>query len=682
MEIVWPGAMLFTQENHRFAHPGYILGHRRPGGLPQTGKGKFNMQSRPVLPLFAIALIALFFSGSVAHANDANKKHHALSLIGDPKYPPDFSHFDYVNPDAPKGGIVRLSAFGSYDSLNPIVFKGVSASGLGLIYETLMADSIEESSTSYGLIAEWVSHPDDFSSVTFKLRDNARWHDGKPISVDDVIFSLEMQKKGNPRVAFYYKNVVKAEETGEREVTFSFDTKNNRELPLIMGQLLVLPKHYWTGKDSEGNTRDLLKTTLEIPLGSGPYKIKSVKAGRSISYERVDDYWAKDLPVTRGQYNFDEIRFEYFRDQTVSFEAFKANQVDYFFESSSKNWATAYDFKAAKDGNVKQMKVPTTTVEGMQGYVFNTRRSKFQDSRVRQAFNLVHDFEWANKNLFYGQYTRLPSFFANSELAATGLPEGQELEILNKVKADIPPEVFTEEYTNPTVRGPREFRTNLRKATRLMREAGWSLKEGVLTNNKTGEAMDIEFLLVSPAFERVVLPFSRNLQRLGVKSRVRVIDSAQYKRRLDNFDFDIVVGSFGQSLSPGNEQRYFWGSEAADKPGSRNLIGIKNPAIDKLIDEVIFAKDRPELVAATRALDRVLLWNHYVVPQWYVSYNRIAYWDKFNHPKAIPVVPLSCDDNCLQDAKKKPDVVPVLTDGFITTWWYDKGRAQKLSDNR
>ncbi|MGI9381367.1 MAG: extracellular solute-binding protein [Methyloligellaceae bacterium] len=640
------------------------------------------MQSRPILPLLASALIALFASVIVVKANDANQKHHALSLIGEPKYPADYSHFDYVNPDAPKGGVVRLSAFGSYDSLNPIVFKGVSASGLGLIYETLMADSIEESSTSYGLIAEWVSHPEDFSSVTFKLRDTARWHDGKPITVDDVIFSLEMQKKGNPRVAFYYKNVVKAEKTGERQVTFSFDTKNNRELPLIMGQLLVLPKHYWTAKDSDGDTRDLLKTTLEAPLGSGPYKIKSVKAGRSISYERVDDYWAKDLPVTRGQYNFDEIRFEYFRDQTVSFEAFKANQVDYFFETSSKNWATAYKFKAVDDGNLKQMKVPTTTVEGMQGYVFNTRRSKFQDPRVRQAFNLVHDFEWANKNLFYGQYTRLPSYFANSELAATGLPEGKELEILNEVKADIPPNVFTEKYTNPQVRGPRDFRTNLRKATRLIKEAGWSLKNKILTNNKTGEVMDIEFLLVSPAFERVVLPFSRNLQRLGVKSRVRVIDSAQYKRRLDNFDFDIVVGSFGQSLSPGNEQRYFWGSEAADKPGSRNLIGIKNPVIDKLIDKVIFAKDRPELVAATRALDRVLLWNHYVVPQWYVSYNRIAYWDKFDHPKSIPVVPLSCDDNCLQVTKKKSGIVPVLTDGFITTWWYDKDRAQKLSDNR
>ncbi len=605
-----------------------------------------------------------------AFAQTSDTRTHALSLISTPKYGPDFKHFDYVNPDAPKGGKVRMAATGSFDSLNPVVFKGVSAAGLGLIYETLMYDSLEEHSTSYGLIAEWVSHPPDFSSVTFKLRDGARWHDGQPITPEDVVFSLEMLKKSNPRGAFYYKNVVKAEQTGERQVTFSFDTKNNRELPLIVGQLQVLPKHYWTGKDQDGNQRDLMKTTLEIPLGSGPYRIKSLDAGRSITYQRVDDYWGKDLPINRGQYNFDEIQFEYFRDQTISFEAFKANKVDYYFETSSKNWATGYDFNAVKDGRVSVEKVPLNNVEGMQGYVFNIRRSKFNDRRVRQAFNLAHDFEWANKNLFYDQYTRLPSYFANSELASTDLPKGQELEFLNEVKDNIPAEIFTTPYVNPVNTGPRTIRTHLRRATKLLKEAGWTLKNGVLTHTESGEQMDVEFLLISPAFERVVLPYTQNLKRLGIKARVRLVDAAQYKRRLDNFDFDIIISSFGQSLSPGNEQRDFWGSQAADKPGSRNYIGIKDTAVDKLVDNIIFSKDRAELVAATRALDRVLLWNHYVVPQWFVPYSRIAYWDKFEHPKSIPVVPVSCDEKCMEKAIESPVTTSVLSDGFPVVWWH------------
>lgn len=607
------------------------------------------------------------------------QKRHAMSLIDAPKYAPDFKHFNYVNPEAPKGGSVRLAAIGSFDSLNSILFKGQAAAGVGLIYDTLMQDSIEESSTSYGLIAEWVSYPEDYSSVTFKLRDGARWHDGKPVTPDDVIFSLEMIKKADPRWGFYYKNVVRAEASGPGQVTFHFDVKNNRELPMIMGQLTVLPKHYWTGKNDKGETRDIMKTTLEPPLGSGAYRIKEVKPGRSITYERVPDYWAKDLPVAVGQNNFDEIGFEYFRDSTVALEAFKADRLDFRSENSSKNWATAYDFKASKQGWVKRKKVYLNVAQRMQAFVFNTRRKKFADPRVRRAFNHAFDFEWANKNLFYGQYERVKSYFENTELAATGLPEGQELEILNTLKDQVPPEVFTTPFDNPVNASPRDIRTNLRTATKLLREAGWAVKDGTLTNTASGEAMTVEFLLVSPLFERVVQPYARNLARLGIKSSVRVVDSAQYKRRTDNFDYDIIVGGWGQSRSPGNEQRSYWGSAAADEKGSRNAVGIKNKAIDALIDKIIFAKDRAELVAATRALDRVLLWNHYVVPQWYAPYSRIAYWDRFAYLETLPVVPVDCTGDCVTRALEAPGTIKMVTPGFLTVWWYDKQAADKLA---
>jgi microcin C transport system substrate-binding protein len=596
-----------------------------------------------------------------ALAEDGPKRHHALSLIGEPKYKADFQHFDYVNPDAPKGGLARLSDIGSFDSLNPILYRGEAAGGLGLVYESLMQDSLEESSTSYGLIAEWASYPDDYSSVTFKLRDEARWHDGKPITPDDVIYSLDINKAANPRLALYYKNVVRAEATGPNEVTFSFDVKGNRELPMILGQLTVLPKHYWTGKDAAGKERDPLKTTLEPPLGSGPYRIKQLSAGRTISYERVPDYWGKDLPVNRGQWNFDEFRFEYYRDETVAFESFKAGNLDYWTESSAKNWATAYDFAAVKNGWVVRQEVPIQRSQPMQSFVFNLRRPQFQDRRVRQAFNLAFDFEWANKNLFYGQYARVGSYFEGSELAAPKAPpQGRELEILNEVKDEVPPEVFTTVYANPVNNTPDDLRANLRKAVLLLKEAGYEVKNGVLVNTKTGEPLTAEFLLVSPLFERIVQPYMRNLERLGIKASLRMVDSAQYTRRIDGFDYDIIVGNFAQSESPGNEQRDFWGSEAADREGSQNLIGIKDKAIDKLVDRVIFAKNREELVAATQALDRVLLWNDFVVPQWFSPKVRIAYWNRFGQPATLPS----------------------LTPGFVQVWWYDKEKAAKLPGAR
>ena len=622
------------------------------------------MLPRPLLALVLLGLAASLASAQDApqpkdapQAQGAPQRHHAVSLIGAPKYPADFKHFDYVNPDAPKGGLVRMADIGSFDSLNPILYKGEAAAGLGLIYETLMQDSLEEPSTSYGLIAEWASYTPDFSSVTFKLRDEARWHDGKPITTEDVVYSLDVNKAANPRMGLYYKNVTKAEATGPNEVTFTFDVKGNRELPMIMGQLTILPKHYWTGKDKDGNQRDPLKTTLEPPLGSGPYRIKHVTPARTISYERVADYWGKDLPVNRGQWNFDELRFDYYRDDTVAFEGFKAGGLDFHTESSAKNWATAYDFAAVRDGYVKRQEVPVERAQPMQCFVLNFRRPQFQDRRVRQVFNLAFDFEWANKNLFFGQYARVGSYFEGTELAAPKeLPQGRELEILNEVKDQVPPEVFTTVHANPVNASPDDFRNNLRKAVALLKEAGYEIKGGKLVNAKTGEPLKVEFLLVSPLFERIVQPSIANLQRLGIQASLRMVDSAQYTRRLNGFDYDIIVGNFAQSNSPGNEQRDFWGSEAAGREGSQNLIGVKDKAIDKLVDHVIFAKDRAELVAATNALDRVLLWNDFVVPQWYAPKVRIAYWNRYGQPSTLPA----------------------LTPGFTQVWWFDKELALKL----
>jgi microcin C transport system substrate-binding protein len=605
----------------------------------------------------AVAVVLAGLLSGPAKAEDPPVRHHALSLIGAPKYPADFAHFDFANPDAPKGGIVRMADIGSFDSLNPVLYKGEAAGGLSLVVESLMADSLDEPSTSYGLIAEWASYPADYSSVTFKLRDAARWNDGKPITPEDVIYSLEVNKTANPRMGLYYKNVARAEATGANEVTFYFDVKNNRELPMIMGQLTILPKHYWTGKDAKGETRDPMKTTLEPPLGSGPYRIKQATPGRSISYERVQDYWGKDLPVNKGQWNYDEIRFDNYRDETVAFESFKAGSLDYWQESSAKNWATAYDFSAVRNGFIKRQEVAIKRTQPMQCFVLNLRRPQFEDRRVRQAFSLAFDFEWANKNLFYGQYARVGSYFQNSELAAeAGPPQGRELEILNEVKDGVPPEVFADGHKNPVNAAPDDMRGNLRKAAELLKEAGFEVKNGVLTNAKTGQQMKVEFLLVSPLFERIVQPYLRNLERLGIRGTIRMVDSAQYTRRLNVFDYDIVVSNFAQSDSPGNEQRDFWGSEAADREGSMNLIGVKNPAIDRLIDHVIFAKDRAELVAAARALDRALQWNEFVVPQWFSPNVRIAYWDRYG----------------------QPPVLPGLTPGFLQVWWFDQKMADKL----
>ncbi len=621
-----------------------------------------KLSRRTLLRSGAVALAAPatgVFAGldRVARADDKTWRH-GLSLFGDLKYPAGFKHFDYVNPNAPKGGVVRLGGFGTFDNFNLVVsgVKGTIAAGLNEIYDTLMVPASDEVSTEYGLLAESVSHPADFSSVTYRLRAGAKWHDGKPVTPDDVIFSLQAFQKNHPMLSAYYRHVVKAEQSGERDITFTFDQPGNRELPQIVGQLNVLPKHWWEGSDASGRKRDVAATTLEPPLGNGVYRIKEFVPGRTIAYERVKDYWGKDLNVNIGRDNFDEMRFEYFRDSTVALEAFKGDALDWRTENSAKNWATAYDFPAVKDKRVVLEEFPNRASGRMQGFVLNTRREKFSDPRVRLALNYAFDFEEMNKQLFFGQYQRIGSYFDGTELASSGLPEGKELEILETVRDKVPAEVFTKAYKNPVGGSPENVRANLREAIRLLKEAGYEVRNQKLVNAKNGEQFSIEFLTYDPNSERFVLFYKPSLERLGITVSVRTVDEAQYVNRERNWDFDSITTVWGQSLSPGNEQRDFWGTPAADRAGSRNYAGIKNPAVDALIERIIFAKDRAELVAATKALDRVLLWNHYVVPQFTYNKTRAARWDRFGRPEKLPEYGSAA---------------------FPTIWWWDAERAAK-----
>lgn len=612
---------------------------------------------RTLLPSFLAACLAF----TPLAAQEAQWRHGA-ALLGEPKYPAGFKQFDYVNPNAPKGGLVRLGAQGTFDSFNIVVagVKGSPEQGLGLIYETLTTQSYDEPSAAYGLLAEAFSYPEDFSSVSFRLRPEAKWHDGKPVTADDVIFSFEALKTNSPTYAFYYANVTKAEKLGEREVKFTFDEKGNRELPQIMGQLIVLPKHWWEGTAPDGRKRDITQTTLEPPLGSGPYRLKSFDPGRNATYERVEDYWGSSLNVNVGQNNFDEIRYEYYRDATVLLEAFKADRIDFRSENSARNWATGYDFPARHEGRVVLEEFPLRASGVMQAFVLNLRRDKFKDERVRRAFNLAFPFEELNKTVFYGLYERVGSYFHGLELASSGLPDGKELEILESVRDKVPPSVFTTPYKNPVNDTNEAVRSNLREADRLLREAGWNVKNGRRVNAK-GEPLSVELLSSSPNEERVFLPYKAVLERLGIEVTVRSVDDVQYTNRTRSFDFDITTGLWAQSLSPGNEQREFWGSQAARREGSRNLAGIADPAVDALIDRVIFAKDREELVAATKALDRVLLAHNFVVPQWTSLKQRTARWDRYSHPDVMPRYAGSA---------------------FPTVWWYDEAKAAKTGAPR
>jgi microcin C transport system substrate-binding protein len=603
---------------------------------------------RPGRTALAAALVA-FLVAAPASAEDGVTRTHGLSLFGDLKYGPDFTHFDYVNPDAPKGGTVRFSAIGTFDTLNPYTLKGVPAAGLSRLFDTLMARAEDEPASEYGLVAESADVPHDRTWVQYNLRKEARFTDGTPITPEDVIWTFDTLKaQGHPRFRLYYADVLKAEKVGDRSVKFSFRSGENRELPTIVGEMPVLSKKYWEG-------RDFAKTTLDKPLGSGPYQIDSFESGRSITYRRVADYWGKDIPVNRGHGNFDLIRYDYYRDGSVALEAFKAGQYDIRLENSAKNWATGYDSPALRDELFKKDSIPNKLPTGMQGFGYNTRRPFFQDRRVREALDYLFDFEWANKNLFYGAYERTESYFSNSELASSGLPSADELKILEKYKGEIPDDVFTTAYEAPKTDGTGNIRDNLRKALQLLKEAGWSVKNEKLVNEKTGEPLAFEFVLDQPEFERIVLPFIQNLTRIGIAAHLRTIDPAQYENRMKTFDYDMTVVLFGESLSPGNEQRDFWGSAAAEENGSQNLMGVRSKAVDELVDLVINAPDRGSLVPRVHALDRVLLHSHYVIPSWHLGSFRIASWDKFSRPKTNPPYGLDLD-----------------------AWWIDPQRAQVI----
>ena len=583
---------------------------------------------------------------------------HASSLSEAPGYPADFEHFAYVNPDAPKGGRLRLASPSGFDSFNPVLRRANPAPGIGLIYDTLMTPAFDEEpiSAQYGLIAEAVRYPDDFAWVEYRIHPDAKWHDGTAITVEDVVWSLDALKEANPLYAYYYGDVTEAVAVDDRTVRFNFARPGNRELPHIVGQLLVLPKAWWTATAADGTERSLASGTLEPPLGSGAYEIADFVPGRSVTYERVDDYWAADHPTQIGTNNFDEIAYEIFRDETVVLEAFKADRYDFRIENSAKNWATQYDFEAVREGDVILETFPDEARGIMQAFVVNLRLPKFQDERVRRALNLLYDFEAQKDSIFYGQYERIDSYFEGTELASSGLPEGRELEILEEVRDLVPASVFSEPYQNPVGGDAQKARANAREAVKLFQEAGYKLDGRALVDAQTGERFSIEITLASPTMERVALPYAQALERVGIDVKVRSIDDAQYTNRVNNRDFEMIVGSWAQSLSPGNEQREYWGSEAAGRPESRNLAGIKDPGIDALIERVILASDREDLVAATRALDRVLLHNNFVVPQYYASTTRTARWNRFGHP----------------------DNIPPYTTGFPTIWWYDQEKAASV----
>lgn len=574
---------------------------------------------------------------------------HALTLYDEaPKYPATFKHFDYVNPDAPKGGTFRVNGSGSFDSLNPFINKGVPADNIDLLYDTLARNSLDEPFTEYGLLARQIEKAPDHSWVRFYLRPEARFQDGHPVRADDVVFTFDtLIKSGAPLYRAYYADVDEVIAEDPLRVLFKFKHKGNRELPLILGQLPVLPKHWWA-------TRDFTKGNLEIPLGSGPYKVAEVKAGRSIRYVRDPNYWGKDLPINRGFYNFDTIRVDYYRDNTVALEALKAGQFDYWLEVSAKNWATAYNTPAVRQNRLIREEIANGNPTGMQGFVFNLRRPVFQDVRVREALSLLLDFEWTNKQLFNGAYTRTRSYFENSDMAATGLPDAGELKLLEPLRGQIPEQVFTQQFNNPVTDGSGMIREQQRKAYKLLQEAGWRIQDDKMVDAQ-GKPVVIEFLLAQTEFERILLPYKRNLADLGIDLNIRRVDVSEYINRLRSRDFDMIVGGFPQSNSPGNEQREFWQSASADKPGSRNFMGLKNPAVDTLVDGLINADSRQSLIEHTRALDRVLQWGYYVVPNWHIKTWRVAYWNHIGHPATPPKYDIGINTWWI-----KPDVKPAV----------------------
>ena len=602
---------------------------------------------------FAAGIAALTVFGGMTPLA-AEEFRHGLSVFGDLKYPADFKHFDYVNPDAPKGG--RFSTYGgplnSFDSFNPFILKGDAASGLSMLFDTLMERSGDEPDAMYGLIAKEVAVAKDGKSVTFRLRPEAKFSDGTAVTAEDVAFSFDTLKaKGHPSYRIMMRDVTKAEVLDPHTIRFVFTGELTRDLPSIVAGLPVLSKAYYTKHEFD-------QTTLEAPLGSGPYLIADFRPGAQITYKRRDDYWAKDLPINRGTSNFDEIRFEYYRDRTAALEGFKAGVYDFREEYTARDWSTGYEVPAMRDGRMKKIVLPDANPSGAQGFFFNTRRAKFADPRVRKALDYAFDYEFTNKNLFYGLYERTNSYFENSDMKAEGLPSPAELALLEPFKDKLPKAVFEEPYNSPVSDGSGTDRKLLREAARLLDEAGCKMKDRVRVC-PNGEVLEIEFLIYEGTFERVIAPYIKNLQAIGVPASIRRVDSAQYQRRVKAFDFDVVTSRFVMRLTPGNEMRNYWASENANVEGSVNLAGIKDPVVDALLDKVVEAKSREELVAATRAIDRVLRAGHYWVPQWYKASHHIAYWDKFSGPETKP-----------KYSRGAPD-----------TWWYDAEKAAKVKPN-
>lgn len=573
---------------------------------------------------------------------------HCISLYDSCKYGKDFTHFEYVNAEAPKGGTLRLAETGSFDSLNPFIMKGVKAPGVAdYTLLTLLAQSLDEPMSMYALVAESVTVADDHLSAAFTLRKDAQWHDGTPITADDVVFSFEtLKSKGDPTYKILFAAISGVKKTGEREVTFTFSDASNRELPFIAGGMPIISKAYYA-------THDFEKTTLDAPLGSGPYKVAVVEQGRAISYERVKGHWAEKLPVFRGQNNFDTIRYDMYRDENVTLEGLKAGQYDFRREYIARNWATAYDVPAVKDGRIVKREIPDMTPQGMQAFVFNTRKAALSDARVREAIDLALDYEWTNKTIFYGAYTRNASFFENTDFQATGTPAGAELALLKPFEKELPPELFTQAYKNPVTDGSGNPRENLLKASKLLDEAGWAIKNGKRSNAR-GEALTIEFLLRQPTMERVIGPMRKNLERLGIGASIRMVDDSQYQKRVEDSDFDVVSIWINRGVFyPGNEQAALWHSSQADVKGANNLGGVKDQVVDALLDALTKARNKDELLAAGRALDRVLLWRHYVIPNWHSGSFRVAYWDKFGLPKVLPKYSLGLICWWSKEAEKK-----------------------------
>ena len=593
-----------------------------------------------------LSICSVLFSFSLS----ADSPTHGIATHGDLKYEEGFEHFDYVDPNAPKGGEVTLASIGGFDSFNPYIIKGTAAPGASLLHCSLMAQSEDEPSSLYGYVAEKIEVATDRASVVYTLNPKAKFSDGSPVTADDVIYSLNsLRKEGAPIFSLYFKDVTNMEKLGTHKVKFTFIDGTNRELPMILGQLPIFSKAYFT-KHGFSNA------DLVPPVGCGPYQVADFSAGSSVKYNRVPNWWGNNVPSQKGLYNFD-LTYKNYRDQTVWFEAFKSQDYDFRTENVAKNWANGYDFPAVREGRVIVKEVPHNLPQGMQLFAMNLRRAPFDDARVREALNYAFDYEWANKNLFHNSYDRNSSYFENSDLAASGIPEGDELAYLEQFRGKVPEEVFTTEFKNPSGNGSGNQRENLTKADKLLREAGWVVKDGKRVNAKTGKPLVIEFLSYDPTYERIALTYKRSLERLGIDFRVRTVNPSQYIEQLESFDFDMVMHSIPQSETPGNEQRDFWGSYKADIKGSRNVSGIKNPVIDQIIEDIIDAQTRKDLIIRTRALDRVLLWNHYGVPGWHIGKSRVAYWDKFQSP---PVKP-------------KDGV------GFIT-WWVDPEKEKALNN--